>query len=223
MDIAIVGRHTKVSDSLREKITERIEKLEALAPRATRVEVHVCHERNPRLAGERERVEITLHDRGVVRAEASALDREAALDVAVARMVEQLRKIHERKVHRHQGKVGLRAVPVVDAAAPDAAPAVDASAEVESVEAWEGAPEGVVREVPIDGTPILIRSKTHAAAPMTVSEAIDHMELVGHDFYLFHDADSDLPSAVYRRRGWTYGVIHLDSADDLQVQEQESA
>ena len=37
------------------------------------------------------------------------------------------------------------------------------------------------------------------------------MELVGHDFFLFHDSESGLPSAVYRRRGWTYGVIHLEA------------
>ena len=48
---------------------------------------------------------------------------------------------------------------------------------------------------------------------MSVTDAIDQMELVGHDFYLFHDVESDLPSAVYRRRGWTYGVLHLAAAE----------
>jgi hypothetical protein len=47
---------------------------------------------------------------------------------------------------------------------------------------------------------------------MTTADAIDQMELVGHDFFLFHDSESDLPSAVYRRRGWTYGVIHLEAS-----------
>ena len=80
MDIAIVGRHTRVSDEMRERITSKMEKISALAPKATRVEVHVVHERNPKLAADAERVEITLHDKGVIRAEASADDRVAALE-----------------------------------------------------------------------------------------------------------------------------------------------
>jgi len=209
MDIAIVGRHTKVNEPLRIRIMERMEKIAELAPRATRAEVHVCHERSPRVASEKERVEITLHGRSVVRSEASAMDREAAFDAAYAKLTAQLRKMHERKVHRHQGKLGLRSVPTPSGGVPVVEPGGPASDVVESVEAWEGAPVGTTREVPIDGTPIVIRSKTHEAAPMTVADAIDQMELVGHDFFLFHDVESDLPSAVYRRRGWTYGVIHL--------------
>jgi hypothetical protein len=48
---------------------------------------------------------------------------------------------------------------------------------------------------------------------MTLSDALREMELVGHDFYLFHDSDTGHPSVVYRRRGWSYGVIHLDLSD----------
>ncbi|WP_062201083.1 ribosome hibernation-promoting factor, HPF/YfiA family [Demequina salsinemoris] len=221
MDIAITGRHTKVADDLRERIIERMEKVEALAPRATRVDVHVVHERNPKRADDKERVEITVRGRGVVRAEASAMDRHAAFDAASARLLEQLRRLHERKAHRHQGTPSLHSV----AADPALAPTGDGSAPhaASSVEPWDGAPEGATREVPIDGTPILIRSKTHTAVPMTVAEAIDQMELVGHDFYLFLDSDSGMPGAVYRRRGWTYGVIHLAEAQPLESAERESA
>lgn len=231
MDIAIVGRHTKVSEDMRLKIFEKLEKVESLAPRATRAEVNVVHERNPRLSGERERVEITLHDHGVIRAEAAADDRMVALDLAMARIVEQLRRQHERRANRHKGKPSLHAVVAQDMAAAEqagsttehGAPQGDASADadrVESVESWEGAPEGSTVEVPIDGTPIVIRSKTHSATHMTVAEAIDQMELVGHDFYLFLDTESGLPSAVYRRRGWTYGVIRIEDKAD---EERESA
>jgi hypothetical protein len=68
-------------------------------------------------------------------------------------------------------------------------------------------------------SPINVREKIHASAPMSLDQALYEMELVGHDFYLFHDKDTDQPSVVYRRRGWDYGVIHLDVAD---VQEQVS-
>lgn len=230
MEIAIVGRHTKVSEDMRQKIFEKMEKVEALAPRATRADVHVVHERNPKHASDRERVEITVHGRGVVRAESAAEDRYIALDGAMQKLVEQLRKLHERKVHRHQGKTGLHSVPPVPAVPPSGAP-TGAPTEPEalaSAEAWEGAPEGSHREIPIDGTPIVIRSKRHSAAPMSVAEAIDQMELVGHDFFLFHDSESGLASAVYRRRGWTYGVIHLSQSaegesDSEAEEERESA
>ncbi len=204
MDIAIVGRHTRVSDDMRERIHAKMEKIAVLAPKATRVEIHVVHERNPRLAADAERVEITLHDRGVIRVEASADDRVAALELASTRIGERLRKLHERRANRHQGAPSLREVIQADSATSDSP--------VESVENWEGAPGDSVIEIPLDGTPIVIRSKTHAAEPMTASEAIDQMELVGHDFYLYLDSGSRLPSAVYRRRGWTYGVIHIDPA-----------
>lgn len=227
MDIQIVGRHAKINDELRARIIEKIESLEVLAPKATGVDVHVVHERNPHRNGDRERVEITLHDHGVMRVEAGANDRLVALDAAVSKLTDQLRRRHERKAHRHQHKLPLHAVPLADDL-----PELEndpLKPRVESVEPWEGAPESATREIDIDDTPITIRSKTHEGVPMTVTEAIDQMELVGHDFYLFHDADSNLPSAVYRRRGWTYGVIHLDHAPpedaayDRESQRQESA
>ena len=216
MDILIVGRHTKVSDDMRERITAKMEKLAALAPKANRAEIHVVHERNPRMASDAERIEITLHGRAVVRAEASADDRVVALELATARVADQLRKLHERRMHRHQGAPAIREV-VRDEALANIVP-------VASVEAQD-APMGTVREIPLDGTPIVIRSKTHAAEPMSVSDAIDQMELVGHDFYLFLDIESNLPSAVYRRRGWTYGVIHIDATDatDATQVERQSA
>jgi len=209
MDIAIVGRHTKVSDDLRLKIADRMDKIAQLAPKATRADVHVVHERNPRHSGDSERVEITVYGRAVVRAEASADDRVAALDMATAKVIERIRKLHSRMATRHQGKLPLHAV----AGAPEVAPAEAAEdTAVANVETWEGAPDSSVREIPLDGTPIVIRSKVHSAVPMTVTEAIDQMELVGHDFFLFLDAETRCPSAVYRRRGWTYGVIQLEEA-----------
>ncbi|MBN2176668.1 MAG: ribosome-associated translation inhibitor RaiA [Demequinaceae bacterium] len=208
MDVVVVGRHTKVSDEFRGKVIDKLRRIETVDPRATRIDVHVVHERNPKIAGERERVELTVHGhRPIVRAEASSDDRFVALEMAIDHVIERLRKRHERFSHRHQGRTGLGKT------------AVPAPSDVASVEAWEGAPDTATREIPLDGTPITIRSKVHAAQPMTVPEAIDHMELVGHDFYLFHDSESGLPSVVYRRRGWTYGVIHLEEASASEADE----
>jgi ribosomal subunit interface protein len=57
--------------------------------------------------------------------------------------------------------------------------------------------------------PLVLREKVHAASPMTIDQALLEMELVGHDFYLFHDRECDRFSVVYRRRGYDYGVIRL--------------
>ena len=57
-----------------------------------------------------------------------------------------------------------------------------------------------------------IRAKRFPATPMSVDRAVDAMELVGHDFYLFQDETTGVPSVVYRRRGWSYGVISLDES-----------
>lgn len=212
MDITIIGRHTKVSEETRLRIMEKMEKVQTLAPRATRAEVNVVHERNPRLASDRERVEITVHGHGVIRAEAAAEDRMVAFDRASARILEQLRRQHDRRAKRHNNKPSLHTVVAQDLAAAEAATKTNDNTDlrVESVETWEGAPEDATEEVPIDGTPIVIRSKTHPATRITVAQAIDEMELVGHDFYLFIDSETGLPSAVYRRRGWTYGVIRIE-------------
>jgi len=198
MDIVVVGRHTKVSEEFQAKVVEKLRRIETVDPTAVRIDVHVIHERNPKIAMERERVELTVHGhRPVVRAEAATDDRFTALDIAVDRVIERLRKRHDKFAHRHKGRIGLGKL-AAEASGP------------ESVERWEGAPDEATREIAIDGTPIAIRSKTHTAPPMTVSDAIDRMEMVGHDFFLFFDSDSGLPSVVYRRRGWTYGVVHLE-------------
>ena len=55
----------------------------------------------------------------------------------------------------------------------------------------------------------MIRRKEFETTPMSVDDALYHMELIGHDFYLFHDSETSKPSDVYRRKGWNYGVITL--------------
>ena len=58
--------------------------------------------------------------------------------------------------------------------------------------------------------PMVVREKTHSAAPMTLDQALYEMELVGHDFFLFVDKETEMASVVYRRRGYDYGVIRLE-------------
>ncbi len=206
MDIVVVGRHAEIPERFRRHIEDKLSKVEQLAPNAQRIDVEVTHERNPRLADRAERVELTVRDRGpVVRAEASASDRYAALDAATARLLERLRRARDRRKNHHgrHEPAPVEALPAVPAPEPEV---VEAPARL-------AAPTepGVTVESTLGDSPVVIRQKVHTTVPMTVDEALYEMELVGHPFYLFIDAETHQPCVVYHRHGWTYGVIRLDA------------
>lgn len=196
MDIVVTGRHTTVSDRFRQHIADKLEKVQQLAPRTRRIEVVVSHEANRRQSKACDRVEITCHIKGpVVRAEACQEDRYAALDVALEKLLERLRRKHDRSVRR--GRNSQESLATATAVLP---PEADAESETTSED-----DDGVFGDSPIE-----VREKVHSSSPMTLDQALREMELVGHDFYLFHDVETDKASVVYRRRGWSYGVLHLD-------------
>ncbi|MGV8977961.1 MAG: ribosome hibernation-promoting factor, HPF/YfiA family [Cellulomonas sp.] len=200
MEIVVTGRHTEVPEKFRLHAVDKLAKLDLLAPQAQRIDVEVTHERNPRQAESAERVELTVIDKGpVIRAEASADDRYAALDLALAKLQERLRRSRDRRKDHHSNVT----VPPVDVRP---APAEEAAVDVPAPRA-----PGDVTETMLGDSPVVIREKVHAAKPMTVDDALYEMELVGHDFYLFIDIETAQPSVAYRRRGWSYGVIKLDS------------
>lgn len=216
MDIIVTGRHVQVSDRFRNHLQDKLEKVPTLAPRLRRIDVVVSHEPNRRQAKACERVEITCHLAGpIVRAEACQDDQYAALDVALDKLMERLRRLQDRKrVHRG------RRTPESVAQATAALPAT--GAELEQGEAPSGSEEVDDR---FGDSPIEVREKVHSSAPMTLEQALEEMELVGHDFYLFHDSEADVPAVVYRRRGWSYGVLHLrvEDSSDAPATEHVSA
>jgi len=207
MDVVVKARHCSVSDQFRSYVDEKIIRLEKLDDRAIRVEVEISAERNKRQHDQASRVEITLHSKGpVVRAEAAAEDKPAAFDLALDKLMAQLRKAADRKrVHR-----GNRTPMSLQAAA--AGVSADQPTLDESGPELNGAGKHKVAGIEVDGDgPLVVREKTHAAIPMTLDQALHEMELVGHDFFLFIDAEHDAPSVVYRRRAYDYGVIRLAS------------
>ncbi|HEX4019385.1 MAG TPA: ribosome-associated translation inhibitor RaiA [Frankiaceae bacterium] len=216
------GRRTEVTERFREHVKDKLGRLEKLDSKAYRVDVELCHESNPRLAGSCDRVELTLHSKGpVVRAEAAAQDPYGALDIAVAKLEERLRRAADRRRTRHQQHHG-HASQVRGAARPDPGPGVTAdepidteapeAVDTEDVASQNGGPveDGVV----MAAGPLVVREKAHDATPMSLDDALHRMELVGHDFYLFCDAGNGLPSVVYRRRGYTYGVLRLRADEE---------
>ncbi len=208
MEIVVVGRHVEVPERFRRHVEDKLAKVAQLAPRAQRIDVEVTHERNPRLSEISERVELTVRGKGpVVRAEASADDPHAALDIATTRLLERLRRARDRRKDHHRSApepVEVRAVELDEPAHHNGN--LDAAPDAERRVAEDGSVETMLGD-----SPIVIREKVHRAHPMTVDEALYQMEMVGHDFYLFIDVDTALPSVVYRRRGWSYGVIRLDT------------
>jgi ribosomal subunit interface protein len=209
MDVVVKSRHCNVSDQFRAVVEEKITRLEKLDDRVIRVEVEVSAERNKRQHDQASKVEITVHSRGpVVRAEAAAEEKAAAFDMALDKLMAQLRKSADRKrVHRgSRTPMSLHeAAAELPVPAPEVVATNGASPDVHTVAGMEVHGDG----------PLVVREKTHEAVPMTLDQALHEMELVGHDFYLFIDADRLTPSVVYRRRAYDYGVIRLETAGAL--------
>ena len=193
MEIVVHGRNVVVPDHYRQHVADKLAKLERYDHKIIRTDVELHHERNPRQNGNCQHVEITCRTRGpVVRSEACADDFYKALDIATERLERRLRQAADRRRVHH----GRRRPPSILAVAADGA-ATGADASQEPEDSFEEGPGRIVR------------TKEHPAKPMSVDQALFEMELVGHDFYLFSDADSGRPSVVYRRHAYDYGLIRL--------------
>ncbi|PCN49318.1 ribosomal subunit interface protein [Curtobacterium sp. 'Ferrero'] len=215
MDVTITGRNVGVTDRFRTYVEQKSEKIDALADRALAFEVRISrHNEKSGGSGGEDRVELTLIGPGpLVRAESAASDKYAAFDLAFARLAERLRRARDRrKVHR--GRHRPTSVGEASGAAFEHLGVVPADGKLLQTVATGAVPvvEPDADQEPEDEAycPVVIREKVFEAAPMTVDDALYHMELVGHDFYLFVDSASGRPSVVYRRKGWDYGVIAVE-------------
>lgn len=240
MDIVVKGRNVEVPEHYRTHVRAKLARLERYDKKVFRYDVELFHEPNRRQSKNCQRIEITGKGKGpAVRAEACAGDFYAALDAAVSKVENRLRRAHDRRrVHygrrcpesvAHATSTAVAGTAVAGMATAGGGRPVTSTAVLEAPEA--GQPrivgdgvagmadvEGAELELPrqrwddeaIDNTPgRVVREKHHSAEPITVDEALYQMELVGHDFYLFNDAESGTPSVVYRRKGFDYGVIRL--------------
>jgi ribosomal subunit interface protein len=214
MDITITGRGVGIPDRFEDYATEKSEKVAQLAEKALALEIKLIRHHETNGTSGDDRVELTLIGPGpIVRAEAAAGDKYAAFDMALEKMLERIRQAKDRrKIHRGQHRPVSLQEATSNGRVMDVVPA---SADV--IEAVSTGSIPVAGE-PAEETwsPVVIRHKVFPATRMTQEDAVDHMELVGHDFFLFIDARTDRPSVVYRRKGWDYGVIGLEeSADEL--------
>ncbi len=229
MELIIVARHIDVTDRFRSYVEDKAVKITNLADRPLELHITVSrHHSGKGLVGS-DRVELTLIGAGpVVRAESDGEDKYAAFDLAFGRLLERLRRAKDRKkVHRggahrqtslaEASSAGFSQVNLT-AARPEELERIATGAigvpvtTVQASAAAEVEAERLLEEEEEAYTPVIIRKKVFEAPPMSVDEALYFMELVGHDFYLFVDEETLRPSVVYRRKGWDYGVIGLDTA-----------
>jgi len=194
VDIVVRGRHVDISERFREHVGDKLGRIDRFGVALSRIDVEVSKEPNPRQADRAFEVELTCVGRGpVIRAEATAADKYAALDLAYGRLEERLRRAADRR-HARYRKGGLPEPVEMDEI-------IAAEVEVEE--------DDTEADVVYEDGPIVVRDKTHPSLPMTVQEALHALELVGHDFFLFHDVATGLPTVVYKRRGYDYGLLRL--------------
>ena len=211
MDITVAARNAEIHPNFREYIEEKLAKVTQFYPRAQRVDVELTHQRNPRQADTAERIELTVFGKGpIIRAEAESADRYAAVDIAAGKLFERLRRMRDRAKDHHRSEDILP--PDLDVL-PATVTSVEEVEEVTpaSLKSAGDLKVGEAREEQLGDTPIIVRQKVHETVPMSVDEALNQMELVGHPFFLFVDEETMQPCVVYHRHGWTYGVLRLNA------------
>ena len=203
MELRITAKNLTVSDRFRDYVSEKSGKVEQFAHRPEELNIKVTRHDHSKHSGQEDQVELTVYEPGhVVRAEAKSNDKFSAFDIAFGKLMERLRRYADKhKVHRggRHKNIGTSELTASDFAALDVTP-IDH--------------DKLTGEIPIvseEPDQLVIRSKEFERVPMTQQDAVDHMELVGHDFYLFHDSETGKESVVYRRKGYSYGVISLTS------------
>ena len=193
MEVTVSRRNTEVSDSLRLVAEEKIGRLGRYLDGLEHAEVHFSELKNPRIA-DREVCEVTVTGGGhQVRCKVQAPDGFIAVDRAYAKLERQLNKLKTKLARRYQGE-------------PKARKGSDAISAVVS-------PGDVVVDDLDDGevAPRIVKSKRFALFPMTAEEAAERMDLLGHGFFFFTNAETKRAAVVYRRDDGDVGLI--DEAD----------
>ena len=196
-EVVFEGRNVEIPDHYRAYVASKLARLERFDRSIHLFDVELKHEPNRRQRKSCQRVEITARGRGPVsRSEATADSFYAAFEAAGHNRETRLRRVKDRRMVHYGDKTPVSlAIATAVVLPPSSGLSEPPPAEYESTPDRE--PGRVVR------------TKEHAAIPMTVDDALYEMELVGHDFFLFHDKQTERPSVVYRRHAYDYGLIRL--------------
>ncbi|MCH9722939.1 MAG: ribosome-associated translation inhibitor RaiA [Actinomycetia bacterium] len=215
--LQVTGRNVEIPDHYRRYVGQKLARAERIDQSIHRFDVELAHENNRRQRKNCQHVEITAHSgRGpVVRGEGRADTFYGAFEAAAHKLESRLRRGKDRRKVHYGDKTPQSVRRAVGRNAP--------VAPLDLADAFN--PDGLVPETPAPAqaqaqAPVqapaddhepghIVRVKEHPAKPMTVDDALYEMELVGHDFFLFHDEETDRPSVVYRRHAYDYGLIRL--------------
>ena len=187
MDVSVSSRNIELTDALRSAAEEKIGRLSRFLEGMDRAEVHFLEEKNPRIADKKDVCEVTMAGHGHhVRVKVAAADPFAAVDLAVNKLEHQLHKLKTKLVARnHPRKDRVAAAPI------------------DELDDLDGRP---LEDDPVDPDRI-VKSKSFVMKPMSPEEAVLQMDLLGHDFFFFSNADTGKAGVVYRRRSGDIGLI----------------
>jgi ribosomal subunit interface protein len=198
MQVIVKSRHTTTPDHLKEFATRKLSKLERILDRILKVEVEFSEEHNPRIA-DKHCVEVTLKTKAhTLRAQATGGDPMSAVESAVKKIEGQVKKLKDKRVERWKGGATTRRTKGLTS--PEHAGSTRNGSE-RPIESQE-----VPEQVEADG-PRITKRKRFDVKPMTAEEAVLQMDTLGHDFYLYLDAESEQAGVVYRRRDGSFGLI----------------
>jgi putative sigma-54 modulation protein len=185
MKLVIQGKNIDITDAIREYVHQKIEKaVSHFQSYTTEVDVHLSVARNPRI-NPKQTAEVTIYANGtVVRAEESSENLYASIDLVANKIARQLRKYKEKIQRKTRAPIKTA----------DVLPAINVSDELVADRSVQ-LPEEVVR------------TKYFAMPPMTVDEALEQLQLVDHDFYMFRNADTDEINVIYERNHGGYGLL----------------
>ena len=177
MRLQVKGRNLEVSEQIRQYAEEKMGKLDRLVSDPTRVELELAVEKNPSIA-ENHVAEATVWTKGpTLRARESSSDMKASIDQLVGKLERQVKRYREKR------RVAPRR------------------------HARDG---GVPMEQPVEleeSETAIVKTKQFSVSPMSAEEAVLQLELVGHDFFVFRNAETDTINVVYRRRDGNFGLI----------------
>jgi ribosome hibernation promoting factor len=178
MRLQVKGRNLEVSEQIRQYAEEKLGKLDRLVNDPTRVELELTVEKNPSIS-ENNVAEATVWTKGpVLRAREASGDMKASIDQLVNKLERQVKRYREKR----------RVAPRRHAR--------------DGVAAMESRPVELTED-----ESSIVKTKQFSVTPMTAAEAVLQLELVGHDFFVFRNVETEIINVVYRRRDGDYGLI----------------
>ena len=182
MRLQVKGKNVEVSEAIRTYAEEKLGRLERQLADPTQVELELAVEKNPSIA-DNQVAEATVWTKGpVLRAKEASSDMRASIDLLVDKLERQVSRYREKRQDRRHGDPHRNG-------------------------GHGAADPGTYRKTNEEGGPVIVKTKQFSLHPMSAEEAVNQLELVGHDFFVFRNEESNEINVIYRRNDGGYGLI----------------